>query len=250
MGPPPRAAGDAHRQWERLVELVHCAGDARIERAAVESDRAGAFPGASALVCGKLAILASGAGHRSAAHRRALANLGFATLSLDDIRFGGAADALFDRRRPILYAGYGHTTERAAVARLGELLGVRALPLQLADERLPHLDQALCPLGSGHILAHLPAFSAAAQKLLRRAVEADALIDVSAEDARAFACSPIEFDDTLVMHSPSRRLRERLQAAGYRLFATDLSEFHALGGSARRMALRLIDGPPSSRFAA
>ncbi len=250
MGPPPRAAAAAHRQWERLVELVQCAGDALIERSAVESDKQGAFPGRSALVAGKLSVFASIPGRKSAAHRHALARLGFAAASLDGARFGGAADAVFDRRRPVLYVGYGRETEHAAALQLGQLLGIRALPLELADGRLPYLDQVLCPLGNGHVLAHLPAFTPASQRILRRTVEPEALIEISPDDARAYACSPIEFDGVLVMHSASPRLRERLQSAGYRLFATDLSEFHALGGSARRMALRLHDGPPSTSFAA
>ncbi len=251
MGPPPRAAAAAYRQWQRLVEFVQCAGDARIERSAVESDRAGAFPGGSALVCGKVAVLASPlAGRRLSAHRRALTALGFATVSLEDTRFGGAADAVFDRRSPLLYVGYGQQTEHSAAGQLGKLLGVRTLPLQLLDERLPHLDQVLCPLENGHVLVHLAALAPSAQKLLRRSVEGEALIEVSAEDARAYACSPIAYGDALVMHPVSRRLRERLLSAGYRLFSTDLSEFHALGGSARRMALRLTEGPPSGLFAA
>jgi N-dimethylarginine dimethylaminohydrolase len=250
MGPPPRAAAAAYRQWQRLVEFVQCAGEARIERSAVESDRGGAFPGGSALVCGKLAVLATSApGRRHTAHRLALAALGFATVTLEEARFGGAADAVFDRRRPILYVGYGYRTEHQAATQLGKLLGVRTMPLELAEAGLPYLDQVLCPLANGHLLVHLPGLSPAAQKLLRRTVEDDALIEVSAEDARAYACSPIAFGDALVMHPASRRLRERLQSAGYRLFATDLSEFHALGGSARRMALRLTDGPPSPLFA-
>jgi N-dimethylarginine dimethylaminohydrolase len=250
MGPPPRAAAAAHRQWQRLVEFVTCAGDVSIERSAVESDRTGAFPGSSALVCGKLAVLASLPGRKHTAHRRALAGLGFATVALEDVSFGGAADAVFDRSRPLLYLGYGQHTEHRSASQIGQLLGVRTLPLQLADERLPHLDQVICPLGNGHLLAYLPGLTPGAQKVLRRSVAADALIEVSAEDAHAYACSPIEFGDALVMHPGSRRLRERLQEAGYRIFATDLSEFHALGGSARRMALRLTEGPPSGLFAA
>lgn len=250
MGPPPRAAAAAYRQWQRLVEFVQCAGEARIERSAVQSDRAGTFPGASALICGKLAVLASAAGRGSSAHRRALAALGFATLSLEETRFGGAADAVFDRRSPVLYVGYGHQTEHRAATQLGKLLDVRTLALELVDETFRHLDQILCPLANGHMLAHLPALAPGAQKVLRRAFDEDMLIEVSAEDARAYACSPIEFGDALVMHPASRRLSERLQDAGYRLFATDLSEFHALGGSAKRMALRLTDGPPARVSAA
>jgi N-dimethylarginine dimethylaminohydrolase len=45
------------------------------------------------------------------------------------------------------------------------------------------------------------------------------------------------------MHDCSRALRSRLHDAGYRVFCTDLSEFHKAGGSAKCLTLKLDDGP-------
>ncbi len=242
------AAPDAARQWERFVELLGCLDAVeivRLEPAAQTPDLV--FTANAALMIGNLAIVAS---FRHAERRReqplyraALARAGFATTFLRQTYFEGAGDALFDRVRPLLYAGYGWRSERGATLQLQEIVGCRVLPLLLVDERFYHLDTALCPLASGHVLAYMDAFSPHAQQLLRRAVEPGYLIEVSVEDALQFACNAVEVGDALVMHDCSRRLRERLHAIGYRVFRTDLSEYHKAGGSAKCLTLRLDDGP-------
>jgi len=90
----------------------------------------------------------------------------------------------------------------------------------------------------------MDAFSPHAQTLLRRAVEPGYLIEVSVDDALRFACNAVEIGpDAILMHDCTRRLRERLHDAGYRVFRTDLSEFLKAGGSAKCLTLRLDDGP-------
>jgi N-dimethylarginine dimethylaminohydrolase len=248
------AAPEARRQWERFVELAACAGAeiVPIEPQAHTPDLV--FTANAALVVGNLAIVSS---FRHAERRReqpvyraALARAGLATTFLRQTYFEGAGDALFDRVRPLLYAGYGWRTERGATLQLQEIVGCRVLPLLLVDERFYHLDTALCPLASGHVLAYMDAFSPHAQTLLRRAVEPGYLIEVSVDDALRFACNAVEIGDALLMHDCSQRLRERLQHAGYRVFSTDLSEFLKAGGSAKCLTLRLEDGPAVALAAA
>jgi N-dimethylarginine dimethylaminohydrolase len=175
--------------------------------------------------------------------------VGLAATSLCQTYFEGAADTLFDRVRPLCYAAYHQCAERGAFLELQELVGCRILPLRLVDARFSHLDAALCPLGSGHVLAYLPAFSAQTQTLLRRTIEPKCLIEIGAEDAGDLACGAVEIGDSLVLHRATRGLRERLNAAGYRVFCTDLGEFVAAGGSAKDLTLKLDDGPVASRFA-
>jgi N-dimethylarginine dimethylaminohydrolase len=246
---------NAARQWERFVETLHCAGDVEISTLAPQPDCPDlVFTANAALISGKLAILSS---FRHAERRREqpafrtfLTRAGFATTFLQQTFFEGAGDALFDRRRPVLYAGYGWRSERTAMAQIAETLSARVVPLLLVDERFYHLDTALCPLASGHVLAYMDAFSPHAQKLLRRSVEPEYLIEVSFEDAIAFACNAVEIGESIVLHNASLRLRERLNSAGYRVFATDLSEFHKAGGSAKCLTLKLEDGPACAEAAA
>jgi len=143
----------------------------------------------------------------------------------------------------VCYVGYGWRTERGATLQLQEIVGCRVLPLLLVDERFYHLDTALCPLASGHVMVYMDAFSPHAQALLRRAIEPEYLIELELEDALALAANTVEVDDAVVMHDASRRLRERLHDAGYRVFCTDLDEFIRSGGSAKCLTLALDDGP-------
>jgi N-dimethylarginine dimethylaminohydrolase len=239
---------DATRQWDRFVELIGCVGDVDLVTVDAHSHTPDiVFTANAALMVGNLAIVSS---FRHAERRReqpiyraALASAGFATTFLRQTYFEGAGDALFDRVRPLLYAGYGWRTERGATLQLQEIVGCRVLPLLLVDERFYHLDTALCPLSTGHVLAYMDAFSPHAQTMLRRAIEPGYLIEVSVDDALRFACNAVEIGDAIVMHDASRRLREQLHAIGYRVFRTDLGEFLKAGGSAKCLTLRLDDGP-------
>jgi N-dimethylarginine dimethylaminohydrolase len=246
---------DAVRQWDRFAELMGCIAD--VELVPIESQSPMpdlVFTANAALMIGNLAIVSS---FRHAERRReqplyraALARAGYATTFLRQTYFEGAGDALFDRVRPLLYAGYGWRTERGATLQLQEIVGCRVLPLLLVDERFYHLDTALCPLSTGHVLAYMDAFSPHAQTMLRRAIEPGYLIEVSIDDALRFACNAVEVRDAIVMHDCSRGLREKLNAIGYRVFCTDLSEFHKAGGSAKCLTLRLDDGPAAASLAA
>jgi N-dimethylarginine dimethylaminohydrolase len=250
-----RATPDAARQWDRLVETLECAGEVRVERL---EPRPGVpdlvFTANAALISGGLAIMSSfrypERRREQRTYRAILAQHGFATTFLQETFFEGAGDALFDRVRPVLYLGYGWRSERGAATQLSDTLGVRTLSLMLVDQRFYHLDTCLCPLASGHVMAYMDAFSPHAQALLRRTIEPEYLIEISAADAADFACNAVEIGDSLVLHAASPRLRERLHGAGYRIFATDLSDFHKSGGSAKCLTLKLEDGPAQSAAAA
>jgi N-dimethylarginine dimethylaminohydrolase len=246
---------EATRQWDRLVETLRCAGDVTIECVDPAPDVPDlVFTANAALVSNGLAIMSSfrhpERRREQNTYRAFLSRAGFATTFLEQTFFEGAGDALFDRTRPVLYVGYGWRSDRVAATQIAETLAVRTIPLLLVDDRFYHLDTCLCPLASGHVLAYMDAFSPHAQKLLRRTVEPGYLIEVSLEDALAFACNAVEVGDAVVLHSASRALSERLNAAGYRVFGTDLSDFHKAGGSAKCLTLKLDDGPAHAEAAA
>jgi N-dimethylarginine dimethylaminohydrolase len=246
---------DAERQWDRFIELLRCVADVElvvVEPAAQMPDLV--FTANAALILGNLAIVST---FRHAERRRAqplyraaLARAGFATTYLRQTYFEGSGDALYDRARPLLYAGYGSRTERAATLQLQEIVPARVLPLLLVDERFPHLDTALCPLSSGHVLACLDAFAPQAQQMLRRTVGREALIEVGLDDGLRLACNALELGDAILMDECSPRLRRSLQDAGYRVFRTDLGAFQQAGRSAKSLVLTLDDGPAPAAAAA
>jgi N-dimethylarginine dimethylaminohydrolase len=242
------AAPNAQRQWERLVELLLDVAGAHIE---LVQPSAGlpdlVFTANAALICDRTAIVST---FRHPERRmeqerylQRLAALGFTTTALRNVFFEGAGDALFDRRIPRLYVGYGWRSDHAAARQIEQVCAVRTLALRLADPRFYHLDTCLCPLGTGHVMAYMEAFSPTSQALLRAALGDEYLIEVSERDALGFACNAIDTGDAIVLHSATPALRDRLRDAGYRVYATDLSDFHRAGGSAKCLTLNLEDGP-------
>jgi N-dimethylarginine dimethylaminohydrolase len=241
-------AEGAQRQWERLVALVLDVGGARIELVEPKPGLPDiVFTANAALISDRLAIVSSfrhpERRYEEQAYRERLNSLGYATTQLDGVFFEGAGDALFDRRLPLLYLGHGWRSDHAAAVQLERLCSTRVLALRLIDPRFYHLDTALCPLASGHVIADLPAFSPKSQAMLRMTLGNDYLIDVSEDDALAFACNAVEVGDAIVLHRATGALRHRLQHAGYRVFETDLSDFHRAGGSSKCLTLKLDDGP-------
>ena len=248
-------APDAQRQWDRFVEILRVAADVRIEEIDPVPDAPDlVFTANAAFISGEIAIVSSfrhpQRRREQAVYRSALARLGFATTFLQQTYFEGSGETLFDRVRPLVYAGYGWRSERSATLQLSEMVDARVLPLLLVDERFYHLDTALCPLSSGHVMVYMDAFSEHAQRLLRRMIEPEYLIELTLEDALYLACNAVELDDAIVLYAASRPLRDRLLAAGYRVFATDLSEFVKAGGGAKKLTLRLEDGPAVAVVAA
>jgi N-dimethylarginine dimethylaminohydrolase len=251
VSPPPHSAcskPEVRRQWDRFTETLACTGDVSLREVQAHNDAPGiVFIANGAFVVGRLAIISSfrkpEQRFEQAAYRAALTQAGLATTYLRQTYFEGAADTMFDRVRPICYAGYGWCTERSATIQLQEIVGCRVLPLMLVDERFVHLNTALCPLASGHVLVFKDAFSPRAQTLLRSTIEAQYLVEVGAEDAVGFACNAVEIGDALVLHQVSHGLRSRLNDIGYRVFSVELDEFVKIGGSAKNLALQLDDGP-------
>jgi N-dimethylarginine dimethylaminohydrolase len=240
----PAFADKGGRQWCRFVEMLQCAGDATfVEMKSRDDVPELMFTADAALVVGRLAILSS---FRHAERRRGqslfretLANAGLATTYLCNTYFE-AGDVLFDRARNVCYAGYGWRTERSAVLQLHEIVGCRVMPLLLVDERFFHLNMAMCPLASGHVLVYMAAFSPHAQSVLRRTIPAEKIIEIGIDDALDLACNAVELGpDAVILHRASARVREQLKTAGYRVFCTDLDEFVRVGGSARSLTLQL-----------
>jgi N-dimethylarginine dimethylaminohydrolase len=245
----------AWRQWERFVEVLRIAADVEIELVDPAPQAPDlVFTASAALITGDLAIVSTLRDDTQRlsrqVYRGTLARLGFATTFLQETSFAGSADALFDRVRPIVYVGYGSLSDRMVTLQLSEILDARVVALALADRSFPHLDSVLCPLRSGHVLAYMRAFTPHAQRLLRRIVDPEYLVEISAADAHDLACNAVELGNALVLHEASRALRERLIGAGYRLFSTDLGNFVHAGAGAKRLTLRLDDGPAAAGAAA
>ena len=153
----------------------------------------------------------------------------------DEIAFEGEGDALFVG--DTLLAGYLYRSEVRGHQRVGELLGVRTLSLELTDPRFYHLDTCFCPL-DGQTAAYFPgAFDEYARRVL--ATEVPLLVAVVEEEAVRFACNAVVLGRHVALNTGCPNLEADLRTLGFTPHATPLDEFLKAGGSAKCLTLHL-----------
>ena len=166
----------------------------------------------------------------------------------DEIAFEGEGDALWWPRGEdsLLCAGYGVRSSLESHQALAERLGVRVLSLRLTDPRFYHLDTCLVPLPEGRLIYYPAAFDERSRHLLESLACAEQRVEVTADDALAFACNAVRIDRTLIVSQASAALRRRLERWGFDVVATPLTEFIKAGGAAKCLTLLLDQDEPVS----
>lgn len=157
----------------------------------------------------------------------------------ENLPFEGAGDALLDRAAPWLWAAYGFRSELQAHPYLARIFVVEVLSLRLIDPRFYHLDTCFCPLANGFLLYYPPAFDASSISLIESRVPAEKRLVCSEADALDFACNAINLDNLVILNRASNELKTSLNAAGFEVLETPLSEFMLAGGAAKCLTLRL-----------
>jgi len=230
----------ALRQWSDLKTALENLG-AKIE---LQPPIAGlpdlVFTANAALIYRKRAILArfhhpqrQGETPHDAAWFQAA---GFATTELPaKLSFEGAGDALFCGET--LFAGYRIRSHARGHQMIGELLGVRVIPVELVDGYFYHIDTCFCPLAAGVAIYYPAAFDDYGRTALAAHVET--LIPVQEDEARSFACNAVVVGKSVVTNTGCPQLHADLQQRGWTPIATPLSEFVKAGGSAKCLTLRL-----------
>jgi N-dimethylarginine dimethylaminohydrolase len=170
------------------------------------------------------------------------ADHGFDVVTLPpDMPFEGAGDALLDRRVPLLWMGHGHRTDLQCAQLLEDRLGIEVHALQLVNPRFYHLDTCFCPLEGGYLMYYPDAFDAASQAQIAARVPAEYRIPVSAPDAADFACNAVNAGRHVFLNHASPALTRELQARGFIVHQTPLSEFMKAGGAAKCLTLKLTE---------
>lgn len=235
-------------QWNGLRTSLEAAG-AKIElQDPVEKLPDLVFTANAALIYKKRAILARFHHPERQGETRydksTLAALGFETVEVpEDLDFEGAGDALFCG--DTLFAGYRIRSHARGHQQIGEMLGVRVIPLELVDGYYYHIDTCFCPISSDTAIYFPPAFDDYAREAL--AAHVPHLIPVAVDEARSFACNAVVVGKTVVTNTGCPRLHDALQSRGFKTAATPLSEFVKAGGSAKCLTLRL-DGEEAANW--
>ncbi|MEE3719099.1 TIGR00300 family protein [Tumidithrix elongata RA019] len=158
-----------------------------------------------------------------------------------DLPFEGAGDALLDREGRWLWAGYGFRSELDSHPYLAKWLDIEVLSLRLMDNRFYHLDTCFCPLLDGYLLYYPPAFDSYSNRLIEMRVPEHKRIAIEEADAITFSCNAVNVDRTVVMNKASDPLKKRLEACGFTVVETPLTEFLKAGGAAKCLTLRVTE---------
>ncbi|MFL9924190.1 arginine deiminase-related protein [Herbaspirillum lusitanum] len=159
----------------------------------------------------------------------------------DDVPFEGAGDALFDRQGGQLWLGHGHRSDIRSAPLIAGWLDTEVQTLQLVDPRFYHLDTCFCPLNGGYLLYFPEAFDQASQKAIASRVPEQRRIAVGLADALHFACNAVNSGRHIFLNRASDGLCAQLQALGFEVHQTPLSEFLKAGGAAKCLTLKLTE---------
>ncbi len=158
-----------------------------------------------------------------------------------DLPFEGAGDALLDRERGVLWAGYGQRSELDSHPLVAAALGVEVLSLRLVDKRFYHLDTCFCPLEGGYVLYFPAAFDAHSNRLVESRVQPEKRIAIGETEAVNFTCNAVNIGRVIILNKAGDDVRSRLEGAGFQVIETPLTEFMKAGGSAKCLTLRLTE---------
>jgi lysine-ketoglutarate reductase/saccharopine dehydrogenase-like protein (TIGR00300 family) len=158
-----------------------------------------------------------------------------------ELPFEGAGDALLDREGRWLWAGYGFRSELDSHPYLAKWLDIEVLSLRLMDNRFYHLDTCFCPLLDGYLLYYPAAFDSYSNRLIEMRVPEHKRIAIDEADAITFACNTVNVDRTVVMNKASDSLKQKLEAGGFTVIETPLTEFLKAGGAAKCLTLRVTE---------
>jgi N-dimethylarginine dimethylaminohydrolase len=164
----------------------------------------------------------------------------------DDIDHEGAGDALpFPSPTgngeggggQVLLSGYRPRSDLGAGPILSKLLGAPVRSLELVDERLYHIDLTFCPLDDRHALCAPMGWDRYGRKVVEELVPEPLWLED--DETLSFAANSVVVGTNVVMAKVPARVGRRLEAWGFSVTESPVSEFLKAGGSCRCLTLAL-----------
>ena len=161
---------------------------------------------------------------------------GFAVAELPDgVSHEGAGDAL--PFGGVLVSGYRFRSDAASHAYLSRLTGAAVRSVELADERLYHLDITFCPLDERRAIVAPSGWDSYGQRVMKALVPEP--LELSEEEALSFCANSVVVGSTVIMPTCPPRVGRQLEAWGFDVEVCDVSEFLKAGGGCRCLTLAL-----------
>ena len=230
----------AQKQWSALADTYRDLG--------VEVETINPVPGLpdmvftanAGLVSGKKAVLASfkypERQPETVYFKEWFKENNFESIELEEGEyFEGQGEALWFG--DTLIAGWGFRATIEAHKRLQETIAPNSLSVKLTDPRFYHLDTCFLPINETTAAYYAAAFDFSSKKELQTLIPN--LIEVSAQEAEAFACNSVVIGKKILMPRGSIELPKKLGRLGFDILALETNEFKKSGGGIRCLTLTL-----------
>ncbi len=156
-----------------------------------------------------------------------------------ELYFEGHGDDLWVDENTV-YCGYGFRSRKVSFEHIRQALAdvgqIDMKLIELIDPRLYHLDTCFTPLRKDLGLIYRPGIAPDSIKLIELNME---LIELSEEDAFAFACNSLVLGDHIIMPAASKELQKKLHEKGFHVHIVNVSEFIKAGGACKCMCMQL-----------
>jgi len=147
----------------------------------------------------------------------------------------GAGDAL--PFNGTLLSGYRPRSDVAAGTVLSDMLGVPVRTVELVDERLYHVDLTFCPLDDRHALCAPQGWDEYGRKVIEAIVPEPLWLED--DETLSFCGNSVVVGDNVVMPVVPPRVGRQLEAWGFSVVESPVSEFLKAGGGCRCLTLAL-----------
>lgn len=128
----------------------------------------------------------------------------------------------------IVFVGTGFRTSEVSCKKIGLILDVEVIKLQLINPRFYHLDMCLLPLDTRTAFFYPEAFSQESLEKLARIIPC--LVPLSKKETYGFSANSIVTDHHVVLQKNNPFFKEKLLDFGYYPVEADLGEFMKSGG--------------------
>ncbi|MEY2477385.1 MAG: hypothetical protein QOG87_2700, partial [Actinomycetota bacterium] len=147
----------------------------------------------------------------------------------------GAGDAL--PFGGVLVSGYRFRSDAASHAYLSRLTGAAVRSVELADERLYHLDLTFCPLDERRAMLAPVGWDAYGRRVMEALVPEPLVLND--DEALGFCANSVVVGSTVVMPTCPPRVGRLLEGWGFDPVVCPVDEFLKAGGGCRCLTLAL-----------
>ena len=131
-----------------------------------------------------------------------------------------------------IYQGWGFRSDPTIASIFKTAFQDKAVKLlHLIDDKFYHFDTCFFPVDQNLVYFYENAFDSDSSKTIRSSFKK--AVAVTREEAMTFSLNSIQYNNTIIMNSHSKKFAERIRSEGFTVISVDVSEFMKSGGSVK-----------------